>query len=98
MDIFALANRCEQQQAVRQQQIDEVSKLFGDVRVSALLEASNRRMRHTSGDGHNNSGFNAILEQVGDRTSSSEMVNALRYRLGYEDESSNQAFSTDSFS
>ncbi|MDR0742292.1 MAG: hypothetical protein LBE98_02405 [Puniceicoccales bacterium] len=90
MDIFALANRCEQQQAVQQQQIDKVPEFFGDVRVSALLEASNRCMRHTSGDGHNNCGFNAILEQVGDRTSSSEMVNALRYKLGYGDESGNQ--------
>ncbi|MDR1528031.1 MAG: hypothetical protein LBS22_00360 [Puniceicoccales bacterium] len=106
MDILALANRCEQQQAVQlvtqqlaqQQRITRAPEFFGDVRVSTLLRASNRHMRHTPGDGHNNCGFNTILEQVGDRTSSPEMVNALRYRLSYGDESSNQEFSTGSFS
>ncbi|MDR2629073.1 MAG: hypothetical protein LBC30_03740 [Puniceicoccales bacterium] len=82
------------EQPVQPEQDNVEPKYFEDIKLDALLDISNRRKENTPGDGHNNCGFNAILKQVGDRTSSSEMVNLLRLRLGYGDESSNQDFDT----
>ncbi|MDR2777148.1 MAG: hypothetical protein LBB17_03880 [Puniceicoccales bacterium] len=78
--------------------VDAPPRRFGDIRLNNLLYFSDRRKENTPGDGHNNCAFNAILKQVGDRSSSSEMVNLLRRRLGYGDENSNQNFDTSSCS
>ncbi|MDR1232803.1 MAG: hypothetical protein LBJ75_00865 [Puniceicoccales bacterium] len=67
----------------------------GDIDLKALLDFVDRREIGTSGE-HNNCGFNAILAQVGDHTNGDGMVNLLRHRLKYGDESSNEMFDTHS--
>jgi hypothetical protein len=62
------------------------------IKLPILLDDTGRCKNNTSGDGHNNCGFNSILEQVGDRTHTHEMINLLRCILGYGDENSNQMF------
>ncbi|MDR2776580.1 MAG: hypothetical protein LBB17_00840 [Puniceicoccales bacterium] len=73
-----------------------IPQYVNDIELNVLLGVANRSKNHTSGDGHNNCGFNAILEQVGDRTHTHEMINLLRRRLGYGDENSNKMFDTNS--
>ncbi|MDR0693239.1 MAG: hypothetical protein LBF49_01545 [Puniceicoccales bacterium] len=72
------------------------SGVVGDVKFDALLSATGRSKNHTRGDGHCNCGFNATLEQVGDKTHTREMVNLLRNKLGYGDEDSNEMFNRSS--
>ncbi|MDR2432334.1 MAG: hypothetical protein LBD34_01110 [Puniceicoccales bacterium] len=104
MDIIALCRRLqsiqghrkEVKQPVQQQKDDVVPRYFHDIKLNALLGDTGRNKNSTPGDGHNNCGFNAILEQVGDHTHSSEMVNLLRHKLGYGDENSNKMFDTNS--
>jgi hypothetical protein len=69
---------------------------IGVMDLKKLLDVTGRSKNSTPGDGHNNCGFNSILEQVGDRTHSSEIVNLLRHKLGYGNENSNQMFDTNS--
>ncbi|MDR2629023.1 MAG: hypothetical protein LBC30_03490 [Puniceicoccales bacterium] len=76
--------------------IPSIPQYVSDIELNAFLGVAGRSKSHTPGDGHNNCGFNAILEQVGDRTHSHEMVNLLRQRLGYGDENSNKMFDTNS--
>ncbi|MDR1528173.1 MAG: hypothetical protein LBS22_01125 [Puniceicoccales bacterium] len=76
--------------------IPPIPQWINDIELNALLSTAGRNRHRTSGDGHNNCGFNAILEQVGDRTHTSEMVNLLRHRLKYGDESSNEMFDSHS--
>jgi hypothetical protein len=61
---------------------------------NAIGRNRNRNRNNTSEDGHNNSGFNAVFEQMGDSIHTSEMVDLLRNKLGYGDENSNQTFRT----
>jgi hypothetical protein len=83
----------EVKQPIQQQEDEVIPQYF---HVDALLDATGRSKNSTPGDGHNNCGFNSILEQVGDRTRNSEMVNLLRHKLGYGDENSNKMFDTHS--
>ncbi|MDR2603478.1 MAG: hypothetical protein LBC11_02880 [Puniceicoccales bacterium] len=89
-------HREEVKRPVQQQKNDTIPKYFRDIRLDALLDGTDRSKNSTSGDGHNNCGFNAILEQVGDHTHTHEMVNLLRHKLGYGNENSNQMFDTNS--
>jgi hypothetical protein len=68
------------------------SQYIGDVDVNSLLNIVDRNKNNTPGDGRNNCGFNAILEQVGDQTHTLEMVNLLRHKLKFNDELSNEMF------
>ncbi|MDR0742384.1 MAG: hypothetical protein LBE98_02885 [Puniceicoccales bacterium] len=76
--------------------IPAIPQYVNDITLGNLLGIAGRSKSNTSGDGHNNCGFNAILEQVGDRTHTHEMINLLRHRLGYGDENSNKMFDTNS--
>jgi hypothetical protein len=67
---------------------------IGNIDLKVFLDFVDRRKIDTSGDGHNNCGFNAILAQVGDHSNGDGKVNLLRHRLKYGDESSNEMFDT----
>jgi hypothetical protein len=86
----------EMKQPIQQQKDDTIPQHFHDIRLTTLLGDTGRSKNSTPGDGHNNCGFNAILEQVGDHTHTHEMVNLLRHKLGYGNENSNQMFDTNS--
>ncbi|MDR1233243.1 MAG: hypothetical protein LBJ75_03225, partial [Puniceicoccales bacterium] len=62
--------------------------ISNEINLDTLLRDTSRTKNHTPGNGHNNCAFNAVLEQVGNRTSNSEMVNLLRSSLGYANENS----------
>ncbi|MDR0742289.1 MAG: hypothetical protein LBE98_02390 [Puniceicoccales bacterium] len=95
MDLISFVNHYSRlEQPVQSEEDNVIPEFFSDLRVNTLLNASKRYKNHTPGNGHNNCGFNAILEQVGDRTSTHEIVNLLRSKLGYGDESSNENFDT----
>jgi hypothetical protein len=68
----------------------------GAMNLQKFLDDTGRYNSSMPGDGHSNCGFNAILEQVGDRTRTSEMINLLRAKLRYGDENSDQMFDTNS--
>ncbi|MDR0742291.1 MAG: hypothetical protein LBE98_02400 [Puniceicoccales bacterium] len=61
-----------------------IPEYFGNLSLNTLLNNTGRSVKSMRYSSYKDSGFNAILEQVGGRTSSWEMVDALRKRLGYD--------------
>jgi hypothetical protein len=72
--------------------ISSEPKYISDIALNELLGDTGRRKNNTPGDGHNNCGFNAIFEQVGDGTHAAEMVDLRRHKLGYNDAFSGEMF------
>ncbi|MDR1232937.1 MAG: hypothetical protein LBJ75_01595 [Puniceicoccales bacterium] len=70
----------------------------GDISLNTLLRDTGRTKNNTPGGRYNDdNGFNSInatLEQVGDRSSSSEMESLLRSSLGYANRDSSETFLT----
>jgi hypothetical protein len=71
--------------AVQQPQEDMVLEHFSDTNLDALLNATGRSMHIMPNDEHNDSGFDAILGQVGGRYFNPSMVKLLRRKVGYAD-------------
>ncbi|MDR1232667.1 MAG: hypothetical protein LBJ75_00145 [Puniceicoccales bacterium] len=63
----------------------DVSAHFGNIELNTLLGATDRSRNDTPDDGCNNDGFKAVLNQVGDWSSSSDMVKLLRSSLNFDD-------------
>ncbi|MDR1890994.1 MAG: hypothetical protein LBQ23_02305 [Puniceicoccales bacterium] len=103
-----IVNRLQQTNAVpetslqaRQVQVEvettpPVPKYLNGITLSTILSDTGRHQKHISGDGHNNCGFNSILEQVGDHTHTTEMINLLRSKLDYGNENSNEMLDSNS--
>jgi hypothetical protein len=83
MDIQTLPIQYSSQlQAVQQPRTDMRS---GSINLDVLLERTSRSMRIIPGAKHSDSGFYAISEQVGDRSSDSEVIDSMRRKLVYAD-------------